>query len=63
MTVAVINPRKDLERVAKQMHRALKSKACGCGKRVLADGKTEFVQCGGCAAIDAYEAIAEVSCA
>lgn len=58
MSCAVINPRKDLPEVAAQMYRALKSKACGCGKRVVSE-KTVFVECGGCVAMRRYEAITE----
>lgn len=56
MSCEIINPRKDLPEVAEQMYRALKLKACGCGKRVV-DGKAVYVQCGGCVATERYEAI------
>jgi hypothetical protein len=58
---AVINPRTDLPRVAEQLYRALLSKPCACGKRRDAEGKLVVVECGGCIAMAAYEAVVEVS--
>lgn len=61
MTCALINPRKDLARVAQQLYVALKSKPCACGKRTGEDGKLVEVECGGCVAKAAYEAVTEAS--
>lgn len=60
MSCDLINPRKDFPRVFRQMYRALQSKPCACGKRVGPDSRISFVQCGGCAAMAAYELIADV---
>jgi hypothetical protein len=60
---ALINPRKDLARVAEQMYRALKLKPCGCEHAWGKDGYAVVKQCGGCAAIFAYEVVTEFSSA
>lgn len=53
-------PRTGLPDVAAKMYRALKSKPCACGKRVV-DGKTVEVECGGCQAKAAYENLTMVT--
>ena len=57
---AIINPRTDLLRVAEQLYRALKIKPCGCERAWGKEGYAVVKQCSGCAAIFAYECIAEV---
>lgn len=59
MTCALINPRKDLARVAKQMHRALKTARCRCIWAWGKNGYAPITQCPTCAAIESYEAVAE----
>lgn len=59
MSCDPIIPRKDMPDAAAQLYRALKLKPCACGTRVV-DGQRVYVQCGGCAAIDRWEAMVEV---
>ncbi|MDR5727932.1 MAG: hypothetical protein RB191_10955 [Terriglobia bacterium] len=61
MTNEIICPRKDLPAVAAELYRALKSKPCRCERAWTKDGYVIVKQCAGCAALDRYEALTEVS--